>query len=162
MDCECTRFLFRGNRIQGLGRARQELYLDCLRSFKGVLRGFGKRLLWDMTPLPHTCLLAGLARTCKPQTRKGRSWTLAVADVAGKKKSISCHFISSIKQTMPIFCTALGHIRQNSPLKRGFGYVASRGADHRGGGPTYFFSPLVRSVTCWESPRTAHRTRAEV
>lgn len=86
MDCECTRFLFRGNRIQGLGHARQELYLDCLRSFKGVLRGFGKRLLWDMTPLPHTCLLAGLARTCKPQTRKGRSWTLAVADVAGKKK----------------------------------------------------------------------------
>lgn len=135
--------------------------MDCLQSFKGVLRGFGKRLLWDMTPLPHTCLLAGLARTCslKPERGGAGLWPWQTWQ---KKKSISCHFIFSIKQTMPIFCTAFGHIRQNSPLKRGFGYVASRGADHRGGGPTYFFSPLVRSVTCWESPRTAHRTRAEV
>lgn len=77
-----------------------------------------------------------------------------------KKKSISCPFIPfSIEQTMPIFCIASGHIKQNSPLKKGFGYVASRDADRRGGGLTYF-SPLVRSVSCWESPRTAHCTRA--
>lgn len=58
---------------------------------------------------------------------------------------------------MRIFCSAFGRISQHSLLKKGFGYVASRGADRRGGGLTYF-SPLVRFGTCGGKPanRTLH------
>lgn len=76
---------------------------------------------------------------------------MAVSDVAEKKKKKKTqqspfHPLPD-KQTMPIICSVFGHIKQNSSLGKVFGYVASRGADRRGGGLTYF-SPLVRSVTC--------------
>lgn len=93
----------------------------------------------------------------QPQTRTGRSSTLAVSDVA-EKKSISCPFIPF---SMPIFCTTLGHIRQNSPLKRGFGYVASRGADPRGDGLTHILLPTCEVCDLLGKPanRTQHPSR---
>lgn len=88
-------FLLQGNRIQGLGHARQALHsLDCLQSFKGVLQGFGKRLLRDNTPLPHTYLLPTLARTCslKPERGGARLWPCQTWQ---KKKKNSAIALSS-------------------------------------------------------------------
>lgn len=118
-------------------------------------RGLGRGCWGDNTPLLHTRLLPGLARTCslKPERGGARLWPCQTWQEK-KKKRLPFRPLPD-KQNMPITCPAFGHIKQNSALEKVLGYVASQGADRRGGGLTYF-SPLARSVTCWESPRTTH------
>lgn len=149
-------FLFQGNRVQGLGHARQELHSQTACGPSRVFSSGLGRGCWETRRLFHTQSPTQFGSHLQLQTRTGRGSTLAMSDVAGEKKNQQLPFHPlPDKQAMPIICPAFGHIKQNLSLGKVFGYVASRGADRRGGGLTYF-SPLVRSVTCRESPRTAH------
>lgn len=148
-------FLLRGNRIQGLGHARQELHSQtACGPFKGVLQRFGKRLLGRQhASSTHASYPVWHAPAASNQNGAGLDFG-HVRRGRKKKKRLPFRPLPD-KQNMPITCPAFGHIKQNSALGKVLGYVASQGADRRGGGLTYF-SPLARSVTCWESPRTTH------